>query len=164
MTTPETPAPVPAQARIDARDRETLDGRRVGHEHRLRVRVYYEDTDFTGLVYHASYVRFFERGRTEFLRSVGLEHAKLLARADPCAFAVTRLDVRFQRSARIDDVLEVATAWREMKGARMLISQRIERHGEAIAMAEVEVVCITDKGAARRLPADLAATLRPLLE
>ena len=62
-----------------------------GREHRLPVRVYYEDTDFTGVVYHASYLRFFERGRTEFLRAAGVEHSALLALPEPCAFAVTRL-------------------------------------------------------------------------
>ncbi|MDE2356328.1 MAG: YbgC/FadM family acyl-CoA thioesterase [Alphaproteobacteria bacterium] len=134
-----------------------------GGVHRMTVRVYYEDTDFTGLVYHASYVRFFERGRTEFLRALDLGHAALLARPDPCAFAVTRLDVRFLKAARIDDLVVVTTAWRAFKGARMQIGQRIDRAGEPIAEAEVEAVCIDARGAARRPPADLVARLRPFL-
>src|SRR5271163_3525120 len=74
--------------------------------HRLPVRVYYEDTDFTGVVYHASYLRYFERGRTEFLRAAGVEHAALLALPEPCAFAVTRISVAFRKPARVDDALE----------------------------------------------------------
>ena len=68
-----------------------------GREHVLPVRVYYEDTDFTGVVYHASYLRFFERGRTEFLRAAGVEHAALLALPEPCAFAVTRMQIDFRQ-------------------------------------------------------------------
>ena len=67
-----------------------------GLEHVLPVRVYYEDTDFTGIVYHANYLRFFERGRTEFLRAIGVEHAALLALPQPCAFAVTRLSIAYR--------------------------------------------------------------------
>ena len=70
-----------------------------GTEHVLPVRIYYEDTDFTGVVYHAAYVRFFERGRTDFLRLAGVSHAALLERSDPVAFTVTRLAVDFHRAA-----------------------------------------------------------------
>src|ERR1700709_2251409 len=76
-----------------------------GCEHVLPVRTYYEDTDFTGVVYHGAYVRFFERGRTDFLRLAGVNHAALLQRPDPLAFTVTRLAVDFRRAARIDDAL-----------------------------------------------------------
>ena len=84
-------------------------GRFDGREHVLPVRVYYEDTDFTGLVYHASYVRFFERGRSDFLRLAGVDHVAM-ARLDT-AFAVLRLDVTFKAAARIDDALEVRTVF-----------------------------------------------------
>src|ERR1700683_4756648 len=90
-----------------------------GLEHVLPVRVYYEDTDFTGVVYHANYLRYFERGRTEFLRAAGVEHSALLALPEPCAFAVSRISVVFRKAARVDDALEVRTIYRAGKGVRI---------------------------------------------
>src|ERR1700722_14874984 len=113
-----------------------------GHEPVLRVGVYYEDTDFTGVVYHANYLRFFERGRTEFLRAIGVEHAALLELPEPCAFAVTRLSIVYRRAARGDDALEIRTRYRKGKGVRIEAVQRVLRDGTLIAEAEVEVVCI----------------------
>jgi acyl-CoA thioester hydrolase len=135
----------------------------TGREHRLAVRVYYEDTDFTGLVYHASYARFFERGRSDFLRLLGFGHAALLQRPDPLAFAVLRLDIHFRKAARIDDALLVTTTWDSVVGARMNVRQAITRGGDLIANAAVEAVCISPAGAARRPPPDLVARLKPLL-
>jgi acyl-CoA thioester hydrolase len=135
----------------------------TGREHRLAVRVYYEDTDFTGLVYHASYARFFERGRSDFLRVLGFGHAALLQRPDPLAFAVLRLDIHFRKAARIDDALLVTTTWDSAVGARMNVRQAITRGGDLIANAAVEAVCISPAGAARRPPPDLVARLKPLL-
>jgi len=135
----------------------------TGREHRLAVRVYYEDTDFTGLVYHASYARFFERGRSDFLRVLGFGHAALLQRPDPLAFAVLRLDIHFRKAARIDDALLVTTTWDSVVGARMNVRQAITRGGDLIANAAVEAVCIRPAGAARRPPSDLVARLKPLL-
>ncbi len=134
-----------------------------GREHLLAVRVYYEDTDFTGVVYHANYARYFERGRSDYLRLVGIVHRDLLARADPCAFVVTRLTIDFRAPARIDDALVVRTAYDAIKGARMFISQTLSRGPDPIAEARVEAVCITLDGRARRPPADLVARLTPLL-
>ena len=96
-----------------------------GREHVLPVRVYYEDTDFTGVVYHASYLRFFERGRTEFLRAVGVEHAALLQLPEPCAFALTKIAVSFLRAARVDDALEVRTKYHSVRGVRIGAAQRL---------------------------------------
>lgn len=132
-----------------------------GREHRLPLRVYYEDTDFTGVVYHGQYARFFERGRSEFLRLCGIGHAELLARPQPLAFSVIRLEIDFRRSARIDDELLVRTTYDEAPGARLVIGQRLTRGEEEIAAARVEVVCIGLDGRARRPPADLVAALRP---
>jgi acyl-CoA thioester hydrolase len=126
-------------------------------EHRLAVRVYYEDTDFTGLVYHASYIRFFERGRSDFLRLIGIGHADL-ARQDT-VFAVTRLEVAFHRAARIDDALVVASRLVTAKGVRVRFAQTITRGGDAIASATVEVACIDRAGRPRRPPPGLAAAL-----
>jgi acyl-CoA thioester hydrolase len=132
-----------------------------GREHRLAVRVYYEDTDFTGVVYHASYVRFFERGRTDGLRLVGIGHAELLARPDPCAFAVTRMAIDFVSAARIDDALTVHTRFEATTGPRLFIRQEITRDGAAIARAEVEAACIRPDGRARRPPPEMAERLAP---
>ncbi len=121
-----------------------------GCEHRLPVRVYYEDTDFTGLVYHASYVRFFERGRSDFLRLAGADHRRMGALG--AAFAVVRLQVDFRRPSRIDDALLVSTAITRLRGARLGFAQRIERAGDLICTAEVEVASIRADGAALRRP------------
>ena len=133
----------------------------VGREHRLPVRVYYEDTDFTGVVYHANYARYFERGRSDFLRLAGVGHAELLAEAAPTAFAVTRLVIDFRRAARIDDALEVRTAYDSVRGPRIRILQRILRAEALIAEAEVEAVCIGLDGRVRRPPAKLVEALEP---
>jgi len=133
-----------------------------GREHRLPVRVYYEDTDFTGVVYHGAYVRFFERGRSDFLRLIGVEHSALLDRAEPTAFAVTRLDIAFRRAARIDDALLVRTTFDGAKGPRLFISQRITRGEELVTTAAVEVACIDLQGRPRRPPASLVDALSPL--
>jgi len=132
-----------------------------GLEHVLPVRVYYEDTDFTGVVYHGNYARFFERGRTDFLRLAGIRHAALLERPDPLAFTVTRLAIDFRRAARIDDGLQVRTRYQAIRGPRLFIRQRILRGAELIAVAEVEAACIDLSGRARRPPSDLVAALKP---
>ena len=134
-----------------------------GREHRLAVRVYYEDTDFTGVVYHAGYARFFERGRSDFLRLAGAAHASLLALDTPLAFAVSRLAIDYLKPARIDDALVVATTYDTVRGARIAISQRIFRGVELIAQAEVAVACIDLSGRPRRPPPGLLKGLGPYL-
>ena len=134
-----------------------------GREHRLAVRVYYEDTDFTGVVYHASYVRFFERGRTDALRLVGIGHADLLARPDPCAFTVTRLGIDFVSAARIDDALIVHSWFEAVNGPRLILRQAITRDGAPVARADVEAACIRPDGRARRPPAEMRERLDPYL-
>ena len=133
----------------------------AGREHRLPVRVYYEDTDFTGLVYHASYVRFFERGRSDFLRLAGVDHRAMGALG--AAFAVLRLEVSFQRAARIDDALRVRTSLGGHGRARLGFTQVIERAGETVCEARVEAACIDAAGRARRPPPELAKRLTPYL-
>ena len=130
-------------------------------EHRLPVRVYYEDTDFTGLVYHASYVRFFERGRSDLLRLAGADHT-VMAALGP-AFAVIRLEVDFRRAARIDDALLVATAIAAVSGPRIRFVQHIGRGGEILCCATVEAACIDAAGRARRPPRELIQALAPYI-
>jgi acyl-CoA thioester hydrolase len=134
-----------------------------GREHLLPVRVYYEDTDFTGLVYHAGYLRFLERGRSDYLRLIGISHQGLLERPDPCAFVVTRMQIDFLAPARIDDVLIVRTAYDAILGPRLMVSQSIRRGGLPIAQAVAQAACITPAGRARRPPKDLVACLAPHL-
>ena len=136
-------------------------GEIVGREHRLPVRIYYEDTDFTGMVYHANYLRYFERGRSDFFRLAGISHTALLALPEPTAFTLVRLELDFKRAARIDDALLVRTAYDEVKRARLMVSQRITRGDELIAQAQVEAVCINMSGRAIRPPAAMVELLRP---
>lgn len=128
-------------------------------EFAISVRVYYEDTDFSGVVYHARYLHFFERGRTEALRSSNISHTELLTRAEPLAFAVRKMTTEWIAPARIDDVLEVRTRFLEVRGARMSIEQEIRRGDTLIARADVEAACMNLEGKPRRLPAEILARL-----
>jgi acyl-CoA thioester hydrolase len=143
-------------------DRPTA-GRFEGREHRLPVRVYYEDTDFTGLVYHANYVRYFERGRSDCLRLMGIGHAELLDGDQPMAFVVSKMALTFLKPARIDDELVVRTWYDEARGPRLLISQEIARGDEALCRADVEVVCIHMDGRPRRPTKHLIQKVGPWL-
>ncbi|WP_396595267.1 YbgC/FadM family acyl-CoA thioesterase [Brevundimonas sp. R86498] len=138
-------------------------GRFEGRAHLLPVRVYYEDTDFTGVVYHANYVRYFERGRSDFLRSIGIGHAELLEGAAPMAFVIAEMTLSFVRPARIDDALTVRTLYDAVKGPRLLISQSIERDGEILCRAAVTAVCIHLDGRPRRPTAALVEAVKPWL-
>ena len=131
-----------------------------GGEHLLPVRVYYEDTDFTGVVYHANYLRYFERGRSDFLRLAGVSHTELRARAEPVVFVVRRMEIDFIRPARVDDALIVRTAFDRLKGPRVFVRQSLERAGERLAEAAVQVVCIRLDGRPVKLPADILQALR----
>ena len=134
-----------------------------GLTHLLPVRVYYEDTDFTGVVYHGNYARYFERGRSDFLRLAGVKHAELLAQDEPMAISVTRLALDFRASARIDDALLVHTRYETVRGPRLIIGQSIVRGRTLICKAEVEAVCIGLDGRVRRPPKALVAILTPWL-
>ncbi len=114
------------------------------------VRVYYEDTDFSGNVYHAAYLHFFERGRTEFLRDLGVHHSELMQQG--IAFAVRRMTVDFLAAAHIDDELEVVTEVASATAARLNLMQSIHCGGTEITRAEVQVVAIRIGGGAARMP------------
>jgi acyl-CoA thioester hydrolase len=140
-----------------------LAGRLVPGGHVLPVRVYFEDTDFSGVVYHGAYIRFMERGRSDYLRLLGVGHLALDAGAhgEKLAFAVRRLAVDFLKPARIDDVVEVETRPKELGGARIILEQTIRRGGEVLVSAEVTVAMINAAGQARRMPAEVRAVLAP---
>ena len=138
-------------------------GRFDGRAHLLPVRVYYEDTDFTGVVYHANYVRYFERGRSDFLRAIGIGHSQLLEGEAPMAFVIAEMKLHFIKPARIDDALIVRTTYDAVKGPRLLISQVIERDGQALCRADVVAVCIHLDGRPRRPTKALMEAVAPWL-
>lgn len=129
----------------------------MAEPHRFSVRVYYEDTDFSGIVYHAAYLHYFERARTEFLRSVGVHHSELMR--EGLAFAVRSMQIEFDAAAQIDDLLEVETVVEEMTAARLRLDQRILRAGKVITRAKVLVVAINEGGRPARLPQPLLLRL-----
>jgi acyl-CoA thioester hydrolase len=135
-----------------------------GQSHIFPVRVYYEDTDFSGVVYHASYLRFMERGRSEFLRVSGIGHASLLAGKEPLVLAVRRISIDFVRPARIEEALTVQTIVRELTGARMRLEQGVRRDGKELVNAHVEVCVITLDGRPRRVPDAVRKKLEMFLQ
>ena len=139
-------------------------GRFEGRDHLLPIRVYYEDTDFTGLVYHANYVRYLERGRSDFMRLTAKGHAELLDEAEPMAFVVSELNLKYLKPARIDDALVVRTTYDAVKGPRLLISQSVERDGVVLCRAEVIAVCIHLDGRPRRPTRALVESVTPWLK
>jgi acyl-CoA thioester hydrolase len=135
-----------------------LAGALSGGTHILPIRVYYEDTDFSGVVYHASYLRFLERGRTDFLRLAGLDQSTLHAEGDGLIFAVRRMTIDYLKPARMDDVLTVETRTDEVRGASLVIAQRILRATEVVVTADVRVAAI-----AGGKPAPIPDALRSVL-
>lgn len=119
------------------------------------MRVYYEDTDFTGVVYYANYLKFLERGRTDFLRCAGVAHAELAALDPPLGFAVRAASLAFHAPARIDDALLVETRLDFARGARVRMSQRVLRGDTVLVDAGIEAACMDFSGRPRRLPATL---------
>lgn len=119
-------------------------------QHWLRIRIYYEDTDFTGMVYHANYLRFCERGRSDFLRDAGITHQGLLDRPDPAAFTITRAEIDFRKAAKVDDLLNVRTRFIGTKGVRIFFSQAILKEETVMAEAEITAVQIHADGRPRR--------------
>jgi acyl-CoA thioester hydrolase len=124
----------------------------------LPLRVYYEDTDFSGSVYHASYLRFLERGRTELLRARGVDQSALFAGGSGSFFAVRAMSLDFLKPARMDDQLIVETVVEELGGASIKMDQRISRGCEILLKAKVKIALV-GSGRAQRLPADLKAKL-----
>jgi acyl-CoA thioester hydrolase len=129
------------------------------NQHWIGVRVYYEDTDFTGMVYHANYLRFFERGRSDCLRDAGVSHQDLLNREDPAAFTLTRVAVDYKRAAKVDDLLQVRTRYLGLDGPRFIFQQACLRDGELIAQADITAVMIHADGRPRRPVREMMDTL-----
>jgi acyl-CoA thioester hydrolase len=141
-----------------ALDGEIRDGR-----HRMPVRVYYEDTDFSGAVYHASYLRFMERGRSNYLRLLGADQRALFEEtereAPGFAFVVRTMQIEFLKAARMDDMLEVVTETEEVKGASVTLHQQVMRDDEMLIDAHVRVAFVSG-GRARPIPKPLRVAMR----
>jgi acyl-CoA thioester hydrolase len=139
-------------------DGEIRDGRHV-----LTVRVYYEDTDFSGIVYHANYLRYMERGRTNYLRLLGTDHRALFEAAEReapgFAFVVRSMSIDFLKPARMDDVLEVLTEPEEVRGASITLHQRVTRGGELLVEANVRVAFVSG-ARARPIPKPLRLAMK----
>ncbi|HSI39170.1 MAG TPA: tol-pal system-associated acyl-CoA thioesterase [Xanthobacteraceae bacterium] len=140
-----------------------LAGRLVPGGHVLPIRVYYEDTDFSGIVYHANYLKFMERARSDHLRLIGVHQGALfdaaLEEAPGFAFVVRAMTLDFQRPARIDDVLEVHTRPAEVAGASITLAQSVRRGGQVLVEARVKVAFVA-QGRARRIPDALRAAMK----
>ena len=135
-----------------------LSGSLTPQGHVLTQRVYYEDTDFSGVLYHARYLHFMERGRTDFLRCLGVEQAKLHdGESEGLAFVVRWMEIDFKGSARMDDVLTILTRTEKAAGAKLMLAQEISVGERLLIRAKVTVAAVNRAGRPRRLPPDLAA-------
>jgi acyl-CoA thioester hydrolase len=140
-----------------------LDGAIRDGRHHMQVRVYYEDTDFSGVVYHASYLRFMERGRTNYLRLLGADHRALFEQtqneAPGFAFVVRSMQLEFLKPARMDDLLDVVTRPVEVKGASILLAQEVLRGADVLIEAKVRVAFVSG-GRARPIPKPLREAMK----
>jgi acyl-CoA thioester hydrolase len=133
-----------------------LSGELTPGGHILAQRVYYEDTDFSGVVYHARYLHFMERGRTDYLRCLGIEQAKLhMADGEGLAFVVHRMEIDFKGSARMDDVLDIVTRTEKAAGAKLVLDQEVRLGDRLLIAARVVVAVVNRAGRPRRLPTAL---------
>ena len=142
---------------------QELDGQIIDGAHHMRVRVYYEDTDFTGIVYHANYLRFMERGRTNYLRLLGADQRALFAEAESeapgFAFVVRHMDIDFRKSAKMDDLLDIVTKPIEVRGASITLGQEVRLEGEMLIAASVKVAFVSG-GRARPIPKALRIAMK----
>jgi acyl-CoA thioester hydrolase len=130
----------------------------TGMTHSMPLRVYYEDTDASGIVYYANYLKFVERGRTEMMRQLGFAHSGIVAESG-IVFTVRRLTADYRQPARLDDLLSIETRIVEIAGATLLLDQRVCRDGAVLAALDVLVACVGRDGKPRRVPPALRAAL-----
>jgi len=131
--------------------------------HRLQALVYYADTDFSGVVYHARYLEFFERGRSDFLRLAGVHHTELAEgkHGEKLVWVVKRMEIDFRAPARIDDVLTIDTRTEKVSGARIFMAQQLRRGEELLVEARVEAAIISESGRPRRFPKEWVEAFTP---
>jgi len=132
-----------------------------GKTHILPISVYYEDTDLSGMVYHANYLRYMERGRTEFFRMAGISRARL-DDEEPTAWTLRRVGIEFFRPARLDDQIAVHSVLTEVTGARIKVLQRVRCGQTLLVEGRIEACVTTLTGKPRRLPKNVLETLAPL--
>lgn len=144
---------------------ETLEsfGKFVGKVHVLPIRIYYEDTDLSGIVYHANYLRFMERGRTEFFRAAGIHKLAELDGPEPFAWTLRKAALEYLRPARLNDLVEVHTSAMSLTGVRMTASQDIYCNGQQLTHGEVEACIISLNGKPKRIPQETRDKLSPFL-
>ena len=144
-------------------DPHGLSGELTAFGHRLFARVYYADTDFSGVVYHARYLEFFERGRSDFLRLAGVHHTELAdgKHGEKLVWVVRRMEIDFRAPARIDDVLTVETRTEAISGARITMAQLLKRGEELLVEARVEAAIISESGRPRRFPKEWITAFMP---
>lgn len=128
--------------------------------HQFALRVYYEDTDLAGIVYYANYLKFIERGRSEWVRSLGVDQGALKT-AQGLVFAVRRLEADYLKPAHFDDELVVETRLKAETGARIVLEQEVLRGAERLFAAQVTLVCLSEGGTAARIPAEIRRKLAP---
>ena len=138
-------------------------GRFAGKTHVLPVSVYYEDTDLSGFVYHANYLRYMERGRTECFRLAGISKMAGLDEDEPTAWTLRSVHVDYLRPARLDDIIHVRSRLIGLSGARMQAVQRITRHETLLVEGRIEACITTLTGKPRRLPKKVQETLAPFV-
>ncbi|MDE2464699.1 MAG: YbgC/FadM family acyl-CoA thioesterase [Alphaproteobacteria bacterium] len=129
----------------------------------MPLRIYYEDTDLSGVVYHANYLRFMERGRSEFFRCAGILRLAMLEDAEPCAWTLRKIALDYHRPARVDDLIEVHTRCSGLSGARMCADQRIYAKDQLLVSGSVEACIMTLTGKPRRIPQAWREILAPLV-
>ena len=138
---------------------KTMDNALHGGEHRLDIRIYFEDTDAGGIVYHANYLRYAERARSEALRSLGVPHAQMVEVHDRM-FVVRHAEIDYERPARLDDLITVATRVRRVSAATVTLDQMIRRGDETLVRIGLRLACVERAGGREsRLPADMRAAL-----
>jgi acyl-CoA thioester hydrolase len=148
---------------VNALPAQSLSGRIADGEHRLSMRIYYEDTDAGGIVYHARYLHFAERARTEALRLAGIEQTALRDTHD-VVFALRRCNIDYRRPARLDDLVEVRSRFTDLRGAKLSAAQGIWRAGEELVRLAVEIATVRGDGRPTRIPAPVRAALEPFVQ
>jgi len=138
-------------------------GRFDGKMHILPIRIYYEDTDLSGVVYHANYLRYMERGRSEYFRAAGITRLAMLEEAEPTAWTLRKAALEYFKPARVDDLIEVHTVCTAITGARMTADQKIYASGAMLTHGHVEACIITLSGKPRRIPLEMRQILEPLV-
>jgi acyl-CoA thioester hydrolase len=138
-------------------------GRFEGLVHILPIRIYYEDTDLSGVVYHANYLRYMERGRSEFFRCAGIARLAMTDGREATAWTLRRATLEFLKPARLDQLIAVHTRATALSGARMAADQKIFRNDELLTRGSVEACIITYSGKPRRIPDEIRQKLLPLV-